>query len=261
MKYCFIGDSHLGHFMPAWKERVAGNDALKADFHIERTYGQLPLRIFDGETEIAKFDDIRCAYAPEVDVDVYDVFVVFGMHFSFAALAKTYVNFRSEEHERSTGAYLLSPTAYDSMLHELYSNSKAMRVLTSLRLSTTKPVFYVQQPMPLEWVLERTEKHLGFFRELKRSTDFEVFQVNYAKQLEGLERQGVHLLAQPESTLGLAGFTQGRFGLADATDLSPDSAYTKGDYFHMNAEYGDLVVDQIIGLSPVPTREILNENS
>lgn len=251
MKYCFIGDSHLGHIMPAWKEQAANDDLIKADFHIERTYGELPLRLVDGARELAAFEDIRCAYSADVEVNAYDVFVVFGMHFSFTALARTYEKFRSETHDRGAGTYLLSPAVYAAMCHDLYAGSKAMRVIDALRLNVSKPIYYVQQPMPLEWVLDRTEEHLRFFRELADSTDFNAFLAEYADRLAQLEASGVPVLTQPGSTLGRPGFTRNRFGLADSTDLSPDSSYSKGDYFHMNAEYGALVVDQLIKLSKV----------
>ncbi|MGO4230372.1 hypothetical protein AB4Y72_16100 [Arthrobacter sp. YAF34] len=256
-----MGDSHLGHVVPAWKERGAGNDWLKAGFHIERTYGELPLRIVDGERELARFDDIRCAYSPEVDVNVYDAFVVFGMHFSFTALAKTYEKFRSDEHERGEGSYLLSPAAHAAMRQDLYAGSKAMRVIDALRLKTSKQVYYVQQPLPLEWVLDRTEDHLRFFRDLAGSRDLSVFVAHYYDQLAQLQAGGVRVLAQPVATLGRPGFTQGRFGFADTADLSPDSPYSKGDYFHMNAEYGGLVVEQLLELSTAVNDGDLNETA
>lgn len=252
MKYCFIGDSHLGHVMPAWNESVGDSDSHKARFHIERTFGELPMRILDGAKEVARFDDIQCAHSPDVDVNSYDLFVVFGMHFSFTALAKTYEKFRSEAHERDEHSYLLSSAAHAAMRHDLYAGSKAMRVINALQLNTSKPVFYVQQPLPLEWVLDRTEDHLRFFRKLSDSQDFDSFLAEYELRLRQLEASGVPVLAQPQSTLGRPGFTQGRFGLADTTDLGADSPYSKGDYFHMNTEYGRLVVKQLTDLSIAP---------
>ncbi|WP_232082040.1 hypothetical protein [Arthrobacter sp. SO5] len=213
------------------------------------------MRIIDGTEELACFDDIRCAYSPDIDVKSYDVFVVFGMHFSFTALAKTYGKFRTEEHERSAGSYLLSPAAHKAMCHDLYAGSKAMRVIEALRLNTSKPVFYAQQPLPLEWVLDRTEGPLRFFRDLSDSEDFGSLLAEYEDRLLQLDASGVGVLAQPESTLGRPGFTQSRFGLADATDMSPESAFAKGDYFHMNAEYGGLVVEQLIELSTASALE------
>lgn len=255
MKFCFIGDSHLGHVMPAWKKRAADNPSLKADFHIERTYGELPLTLVDGARELARFDDIRCAYSPTVDINDYDVFVVFGMHFSFTALAKTYGRYRSEEHERSAQSYLLSPAAHAAMCEELYSGSKAMRVINALQPHTSKPVYYAQQPLPLEWVLDRSEEHLRFFRELAESKDFNSLLAEYQDRLAQLDSGSGGVLAQPSSTLGRPGFTESRFGLADPEDPSPDSTYSKGDYFHMNSAYGDLVVDQLVELLPTTTQE------
>jgi hypothetical protein len=253
VKYCFIGDSHLGHVMPPWKERVDSEPSLRAGYHIERTYGELPLTVVDGAKQLARFEDIRCAYSPIVDLNEYDVFVVFGMHYSFTALAKTYEAFRSENHERSSLSYLLSPAAYAAMRHDLYAQSKAGRVLAALRQNTSKPVHYAQQPMPLEWILDRSEGQLKFFRELVDSNDFTDFLQEYRDRLVQLQADGVGVLAQPASTLGRPGFTLTRFGMADTTDQSPESPYSKGDYFHMNALYGGLVVEQLIELSTVST--------
>jgi hypothetical protein len=139
------------------------------------------------------------------------------------------------------------------MCEDLYARSKAMRVLDALRLNTSKPVYYAQQPLPLEWVLDRPEDRLRFFRDLADSKDFDAFLAEYQDRLVQLGAGRGYVLAQPESTLGRPGFTQNRFGLADTADLSPDSTYSKGDYFHMNAQYGELVVDQLIGLSTIST--------
>ncbi|MFK0003912.1 hypothetical protein [Paenarthrobacter sp. NPDC090522] len=248
MKICFIGDSHLGHIMPTWKERAASEPSAQASFHIERTYGTLPLTLLVDSEKVAEFTDISCAYSAEVEVENYDAFIVFGMHYSFTALAKTHIDFRSARNRGNGDAYLLSDSAYSAMIEELYQFSKAKRVIDSLKAHTKKPIFYAQQPMPLEWVIKRSEKNLSFFEKIVASDDIKQLLESYEDSLNQLQFEGVRILRQPSQTLSMPGFTKSEFGLADINDTSPESPYSKGDYFHMNSSYGELVTNDILDI-------------
>lgn len=246
MKLCFVGDSHLGHIMPVWKEKAASDPSMRAGFHIERTYGTLPLTLVNGGERVAEFTDITCAYSAEIDLNSYDAFIVFGMHYSLTALAKTHSSYRSAQNRGNAGAYLLSDSAYIAMTSELFQLSKAKRVIDALIRNTRKPVFYAQQPMPLEWVIERPEENLTFFRKIVESGDIHQLLASYENMLTALELEGVRLLRQPSQTLSMPGFTKAQYGLADTSDQSPESPFSKGDYFHMNSSYGELVTSDIL---------------
>ncbi|WP_458108815.1 hypothetical protein M1D51_05290 [Arthrobacter sp. R3-55] len=232
--------------MPVWKEKAATAPTMQAGFHIERTYGTLPLTLNSGSTKVAEFSDITCAYSADVDLTSFDAFIIFGMHYSLAALAKTHSKYRSAENRGNSGAYLLSKPAYNAMTDELYQFSKAKRVIDAVRENSNRPVFYAQQPMPLEWIVDRQDRNLGFFKTIVDSGDIDQLLDTYDAMLNRLEGEGVRVLRQPTQTLAQPGFTKSQYGLADVDDQTPDSPYMKGDYFHMNSQYGELVTQDIL---------------
>ncbi|MCD4852200.1 hypothetical protein LN996_15390 [Arthrobacter sp. AK01] len=232
--------------MPVWKAKAATNPTMQAGFHIERTYGTLPLTLQSGSTKVAEFPDITCAYSADVDLNSYDAFIVFGMHYSLTALAKTHAKYRSAENKGNNGAYLLSKPAYSAMTDELFQFSKAKRVIDAVRKNSNLPVFYAQQPMPLEWIIGRQDRNLGFFKSIVDSDDIDQLLDTYGVMLNRLEDEGVRVLRQPPQTLAEPGFTKSHYGMADVEDQTPESPYTKGDYFHMNSHYGELVTQDIL---------------
>jgi len=246
MRYGFIGDSHLGHIIPVWKSKATLGGISSTGLHTERTYGSEALTLLNQGRTVAEFEDIKCAFASEVEISNYDVFVVFGMHYSFAALAKTYANYRTSEQATKNTAYVLSDAAYTAMVDDLFAFSKAKRVIDALVNNTTKPVFYAQQPMPLEWVVNRPESSLRFFRELAASDDLIRLQTGYESKLQDLEAQGVRVLRQPLETKSPLGFTLSEFGHFNLQNIDPDDTNPKLDYVHMNASYGELVAEDIL---------------
>ncbi|MEV7606236.1 hypothetical protein AB0N65_12425 [Paenarthrobacter sp. NPDC089322] len=251
MRYGFIGDSHLGHIIPVWKNKAALGSITQTGLHTERTYGTEPLTILNQGQVLAEFDDIKCAFSSKVELSDYDVFVVFGMHYSFTALAKTYAQYRTSSQAGKRSAYVLSDAAYTAMVDDLFQFSKAKRVIDVLNKNTDKPVYYAQQPLPLEWVLDRPEASLRFFRELADSNDLPVLQDIYEEKLQDLERSGVRVLRQPAQTKSSLGFTLSQFGHFKLDSISPDDAKPKLDYVHMNATYGELVAQEILNANTV----------
>ncbi len=249
MRICFVGDSHLGHVKPAWDELAQAHPQLAVDFKIERTYGEKPLVIRDsglGEHDAPSvFDDIRLVYGEVLDCARYEVFVVFGMHYSMNTLARTYPRFRSDHQAQGAGAYMLSGEAYQDSANELLMSHKAGRIIRALRARTDKPIVYVQQPHPLEWIAARGDLDFGFYRDALGNGDDAGLAAVYSRSLEQLKQLDVHVRPQPTATRSGNIFTQARFGLADPADVSPESLYSRGDYYHMNKDYGLLALDDL----------------
>lgn len=244
MRTCFIGDSHLGHVKTVWDERQEAHPDWQVGFRVERTYGEDPLVIHDGK-RYSKFEDITLAFSPEVDVRDWDAFVVFGMHYSIAAVAKVYPKFRSDAHAASPNAYVLSEAAFADSVLDLLRATKAGRVIAAIQELSSSPVLYVQQPNPLSWVRHSTEPKTRHFGSLSEASDHLSLSELYGAALDDLERRGITVLRQPPDTKEDDFFTRDQYGLADPSDTSEGSPYSKGDYFHMNADYGRLVMDQL----------------
>ena len=245
MRICFVGDSHLGHVKPAWDEMAEQYPRLEVDFKIERTYGDKPLVIRDtgaGELDTPSvLEDVKVSYSETLDCARYSVFVVFGMHYSMNTLARSYPRFRSDAQTQGA-AYMLSEAAYQASANDLLMSHKAGRVVRELRARTDKPVVYVQQPHPLEWIADRADLDFPFFRDLVANTDDSLLEETYVQSLEHLRSRGVQVRPQPAQTRSGNIFTRPEFGLADPADTSPESPYSRGDYFHMNKAYGLLAL-------------------
>ncbi|WP_156135175.1 hypothetical protein [Arthrobacter sp. L77] len=248
MKLCFIGDSHLGHIKPAWETVKVNLSNISIAFRVERTYGEKPLTITSsfGDSSPTVLEDIRLAHSPEVGCDQWDAFVVFGMHYSIASLAAFYKSYRSDKQALDKQSYLLSQLAYESAVADLYACTKASRVIEALQQKTDRPIYYSQQAHPLDWVIERPDLAQGQFSQAVANGDDLHLARDYEDRLAELERNGVIVVRQPEATKKGAIFTRKEYGLADASDTSPNSAYAKGDYFHMNELYGRAVLNQLL---------------
>lgn len=244
MRICFIGDSHLGHIKTVWDERQERHPDWQVGFRVERTYGEEPLVIHDGAQQTV-LENITLAFSPEVDVRDWDAFVVFGMHYSAAAIAKVYPKFRSDAHAPSPKAYVLSRAAFAEGILDLLRSTKAARVMSALHALSSVPILYVQQPNPLAWVRQRTEPKLRHFGRLAQAGDHLSLSALHAAALDDLEDRGITVLRQPPETKEDEFFTQDQYGLADPTDTAEGSAFSKGDYFHMNKAYGNLVMDEL----------------
>jgi len=192
------------------------------------------------------FADIQCSHRNEVPIEEMDCFYISGLGYSFDRIGKIYTKFRCSEQTQNSNAYLLSDAAYEASVQDNFDQSVARRLMEILRGVTDKPIVYLQQPYPLEWAATREMPSAGYFREIATRGDWTSILRWYEAMLSRLEVSGYPVLKQPNLTLKSPGLTFSKYGRADPSDTSPESAYSKFDYFHMEKEYGALVLQQLL---------------
>ncbi|MHA7171692.1 hypothetical protein [Arthrobacter monumenti] len=219
---------------------------MSAGFKVERTYGDLPLTIKGVKQQPVVHNDIGLTHSPDIDVNEWDMFVVLGMHYSFSTLAKSYTKFRRDDHGWDRSVYMVSPDVYDESVLDMFRKTKAARVMESLRAFTSKPIIYSQQPRPLEWVTHRDEPEFRHFRAIQKGGDISSLAETYEKLMHDLVDRSFHVSYQPSQTISNDVFSKTEFGLANPDDLSSDSLYTRGDFYHMNEKYGVLALRELL---------------
>lgn len=238
MRICFIGNSHLGHAGRAVRSLLRERPH-EADLFIERSYGTAPLTL-RRDDEVHHLDRIPVDPKGGVEVDVadYDAFVVVGLMFSLVRQVEACVEFQRDTYRGPRPGQIVSEPMYQHFLDGLYDATKAVLVLDLLQRLTDRPVWLVPQPLPLSWVRHRTGERFEVFGDLHAAGEAERTLQDFRRQVARVRERGVAVLDQPASTVVDRMFTRDEFGLADPADESETSFYRRGDFYHMNAQYG-----------------------
>lgn len=238
MRICLIGNSHLGHAGRAVRSLLR-DTPHEADLFIERSYGTEPLAVRSGQ-DVARFERIPVdpRSGAEVRVEDYDAFVVVGLMFSLIRQVEASVDFQRDTYRGPRPGQIASEAMYRRFLDGLFDATKARLVMDALQQVTDRPVWLLPQPLPLSWVRDREGERFEVFGNLYASGEVERTLADFQHQVDRVRERGVHVLAQPGSTVTDRMFTRDEFGLADPADQSEKSFYRRGDFYHMNADYG-----------------------
>lgn len=238
MRICFIGNSHLGHAAQAIRSLVK-DSPHEADLFVERSYGTEPLTVRAGATE-RRLERIPLDARRDtvVDVEAYDAFVVVGLMFALVRQVESSVGFQRDTYRGPTPGAIASEAMYQKYLDSLFDATKASLALETLQESTDKPLWLIPQPLPLSWVRHRAGERFEVFGQLWSNGEADRTLADFRRQVQRVEDRGIHVLAQPESTITDGMFTRDEFGLADPSDLSEKSFYQRGDFYHMNKTFG-----------------------
>jgi hypothetical protein len=247
MRICFIGNSHLGHAGRAVRALLK-DTPHEADLFIERSYGTEPLAIRhgDGVDTLARVP-VDPRSGTEVRVQDYDAFVVVGLMFSLIRQVERSVDFQRDTYRGPRRGQIASEAMYQHYLDGLFDETKARLVLDILQRATDRPAWLIPQPLPLSWVRERTGERFEVFGDLYASGEVERTLADFHRQTERVRERGVQVLPQPESTVVDGMFTRDEFGLADPRDQTEKSFYRRGDFYHMNADYGREQMQSLFG--------------
>jgi hypothetical protein len=238
MRICFIGNSHLGHAGRAVRALLK-DTPHEADLFIERSYGteSLAIRHGEGVDALARVP-VDPRSGAEVRVEDYDAFVVVGLMFSLVRQVERSVDFQRDTYRGPRPGQIASEAMYQHYLDGLFDATKARLVMDTLRRVTDRPVWLVPQPLPLSWVRHRTGERFEVFGDLYACGEAERTLADFNRQVERVRQRGVQVLPQPVSTVVDGMFTRDEYGLADPQDQSEESFYQRGDFYHMNADYG-----------------------
>ncbi len=246
-KICFIGNSHLGCIKRAWDQMRPEYPGTKIDFFIDRSAGTVPLSIGASADDAEVFTDILIEEGKKsllVPAD-YKSTYIFSFEFSVIRLTSLYGGYRADEQAQvgkqqliSEGMYLVSATA-------ALKATRAAEVARALVKQGANNVCIVEQPRPNEYLTSTQEETMVSFR--SALDDGESIDRMYRQASQAAAASlGVRLLRQPEATVAGPLLSKGQFGLSDINDQSEGSWYQRGDFIHMNPDFGRLVMAEIL---------------
>lgn len=243
-----IGNSHLGPVAQASARRILESPGLLIGHYIDRTYGKVPLRLVGDATFsdmpsilIEESSDISSA----VDIAKWDKFVVVGLGFSVIRLVEHWTVFQPDALPFTVGEHLLVPDLVDGYNDAVMDSTKAMNLIRGLRSMTTKPISLVPAPLPAAWVQSRLGERFDPFHTFRNSNSRAYLVDQFENQVNRVRALDVDVLAPPEDAIIDQIWTKNEFCLGEPSNTYADSFYSRGDFYHMNREYGERVSRKI----------------
>ncbi|XAS65990.1 hypothetical protein V3C33_10720 [Micrococcaceae bacterium Sec5.7] len=228
---------------------MSETSGLRIGHYIDRTYGKVPLKLVGRASAgamasflIEEGDNISSMVA----VEDWDAFVVVGLGFSLVRLVEKWTSFQPDCLSEPVGEHLLVPELVDGYDNAGMDTTKALALIRKLRTLTDKPISLVPGPLPAAWVLNRSGGRFDSFQPFAGYRNRAFLLAQFEKQVNRVRAMGVDVVNPPEETVIDDMWTRTEFCLGQPSDPSPDSFYAKGDFYHMNREYGDLVSRSIM---------------
>lgn len=249
MKVCFIGNSHLGPIAAVSHTVAAEEPGTKIASFISRTYGTVPLKVIaEADAEVFPFVkiDVRTGADSVLSLDDWDAIVVVGFGFSLIRLVERWGHFQPDSLAADLGGhYLVQEFANDSD-DECMDTTQAVRLIRRLREMTVKPIYLVPAPLPAEWAAERDGQSFEPFRKLREAGDEKRSLSAFDRQLRRLPGRRIKPVRQPASLTTGGMWTPSEFCLGRPEDNEEGSFYARGDFYHMNKEFGEIYLREIL---------------
>ncbi len=242
MNIAFLGNSHAGPILRAWKKHKSISTEITIDFFIERSTAVQPLSIRGVGGSISKvFDDILVLPRNELQIDSYDAFFVAGLGIGFHPIVSLYRRLRSDLQVEDPKLDLVSESCYEQIVCDAFAATKAGRVAHELTTLSAAPVTLIPQPYSAEWIREANNSTGTLYRMADDNGDLRHLHRSYLNWTQ-TATAGYRLVSQPSETVSDRFFTKNAFALGDPNDTSENSYYARGDYSHGNAGWGELVL-------------------
>lgn len=250
MKICYVGNSHLGPLATANRTFNNKIDDYVAGHFIARTYGKTPLKVA-GKGDTVSFPQFLLADNPNVKTVVFaedwDFLMVVGLGFSLIRLIESWRKYQPDVLSDTFGEHLLTSDLSASHDDYVMDDTQATRLISSLSEITDKPIGLVPAPFPAEWASTESSERLSTFHEFISEENREYALSAYQRQVERVESRGVRVFSQPPATITEEMWTKKDYCLGQQGDHDPKGFFARGDFYHMNQDYGAQVTQDIVG--------------
>jgi hypothetical protein len=173
----------------------------------------------------------------KIDPACYDKFLIHGLDFSITQVVRVASKYRAEDHAKDNRQPISDECFFLACIGCL-RESILIQIVVMLRRITDKPIAVLPTPMRSE------EDQRLFWRQVQQSGDDEKIAAIFAAAARHIAADLNFLLfLQPASTLSTCVKTKTMYRQGSVRlrpGLNIESA--KGDYRHMNATYGELVL-------------------
>lgn len=243
MNICLIGNSHASGAYALLRD---GKTPYDVDYFIERSAGTSCLKIKESlESDVVDVKNVMLTHSKPVNASRYGAFAIFSMGFSFGRCVELYRDYAPDSQPNEKAKFVVSDSFFDAAIKSVLFESKAVRIMRILRDFSDRPIILVPQPLPLEWAATRILRRTQVFADALRNNFIEHIYCSYMSVIKELRDEGFIILDQPDESLASKYFTRSKFGLADPADERPDSLYSRGDFFHANKSYAQIVLKDI----------------
>ena len=176
-----------------------------------------------------------------VEFSEYDAFVCVGLTLKVQTAYDLFDQYRPVGFGQYDGASLISQEAFRAAVQDRFSKTSGFRILRALA-AQKRPVLFVQSPFPNETFLDTSPRDwIKGPDGVKARAWMNALCVDaWTEIADGF---GARVLDQPENTVTDIELTDGRFQKGAKGLYGED--YENRDSTHMNAEYGQIVLDQI----------------
>jgi hypothetical protein len=250
-RICFVGNSHLAAIKLGWDRAAAANPGFSAGFFGMPGAGQsniqvhgTDIRFMANETKGEVFSttgEKEC-----VDLRTYDALVICGLGLSVAALVRMHRNMRADCMSGLDDVeFVVSSACFRDVAADILKQHQSCLMAREVRRSLAIPVILIPTPHPGRGVLN--DFSMNGFRRVTEKGDGETIDAFFDDALRFMSRDGISCLPQPAATKELGIFTRERFSKGSIRMLqSLDTAHADNDAKHMNADYGETVVTEIL---------------
>ncbi|RYG98833.1 MAG: hypothetical protein EON58_05915 [Alphaproteobacteria bacterium] len=255
MASCLIlGNSHVAALAAAQNAGLAATSFDRVEF-IAAPRDQLKHLVVESGRLVASDESLRMSFdklnfSHSVDPRDFDIIVVCGLGLGLRRLMRLYVTHYADTMRHDPGRRPLSDDCFQQALVGLMGRSLAWNLIEKISELGSSRMTLVPEPAPSSEVYsDHTNPGWAL---AKRNGDIDVLGVFYAKALDVLTK-GRASLVLPKQPLEDAITSAPRYS-SGSVRLTNDltSHHDKADLFHMNAEYGALVMAT---LSSIPQHE------
>ncbi len=256
-RVCFIGNSHLACIKKAMdKNREADREGISATFFTASASWMSHLRQKNGfllpvakdqkeQSDILKWLNISSGGKDRIAFSEYDAFVICGGGFRFVInLLNSYST--REGVPYSVPEHFVSYEFFREIIEARFRYSRAgYKVAKKIRQNTEAPIVIFSEPCTtVEWL---AMKGLGNLTSAVGSNFMKELYKDYWESNRSLSNSlNARFVVQPDITLEAPGFTKKHYnkrGIGLAVGTRNEGVY---DGMHMNHEYGEMMLKDIL---------------
>ena len=273
MKIALIGNSHIACVKLAYENATLDlRERLNITFFGAPGSGLADLKL-KSKTLLTNNEDLRKQLAmtsgglEKIDLDHYDAIILMGMYFSFSKqVIPLFANHTTKDLFRRgyTRFHLMSNellklAAYDALNNTLLVSlaRKIESVVPHIPLIAITEPCYPSRFLSIKTTQNKQKKaensHAARIQEHEISKglcDLNLIENIYSIFIESAselgKRQAFKILFQPSETFNPTGFTKDNFNIGGVGINKVDPQRRNKDFFHMNEEYGELLIKQLL---------------
>ena len=258
---CLIGTSHLAALKHG-SALLRPSDDYSLDFFgcAEPSFGSMSAErgyLVPDQPAMRKCFKFISGKSDRIEIAAYDAFAIVGFR-GFRRLLNTcwymYARHTTDTKAPLNNRTLLSPAVFNATIDSRMAWEPGLSAARQLRAATKVPIFGFFKSR----LIKGSENSYDHF--LKQPGYRELVQESHERYGNRLRSDGLEIVDQPPSTIVDEFLTASQF-CVKAQFLTSNELLPESDVTHMNADYGVLVLEQLLGKLDISPRRAAPEES